>query len=403
MPRVTIPVVAALAALLAAAKGADTNSDSPFEVKDEAGHAVKLQSLEAYRDEFRYLRTVFHKTDLSGPAVRTDGWNYNIAAAEWPLMGFSYFGYACADFAKLDATMRDEALAEMRWLIEALQTPRMSGFVTPHFGAPFDPQQIHVSVFVHGHFLNLATRYREVSGDERYDLLIERVAKALTHEYMATGQGILPSYRDMWWITDNFPALSALSRYDRLFSQDTSAPRKKFLNNLKTYYLDKNTGMFCTYIVPSSHRQLQGPRGISIMYGLHFLKDFDSGFAAEQFSLAKQHLLQSVLGMTAVREFPQSVKDHGDIDSGPLIFGAGPSASGFAIAAAAINGDLATAHELLNSATLVGMPVLRNGELQYLSMPTVGQAVVLFGKMELLRLDTRPAATNHGSMAADKR
>lgn len=390
-----------IAALLPTARAENTNTFSAFELKDETGHSVKLLSLEAYRDEFRYLRSVFHKTDLAGPAVQTDGWNYNISEAEWPFMGFSYFGYACADLALLDPAMRDDALAEMRWLIEALQTPRMSGFVTPHFGAPFDPHKINVSVFVHGHFLNLALRYREVSGDKRYDPLIHRIAAALTREYMATDQGILRSYRDMWWISDNFPALSALSRDHRIYSRDTSAARTKFLNNLKTYYLDKDTGMICTYVIPAGHRQQQGPRGISVMYGLHFLKDFDPAFAITQYTLAKQHLMQTVLGMSAVREFPEGAAGHADVDSGPLIFGAGPSASGFAIAATAVSGDATTAHQLLKSATLLGMPVLHDEELQYSIMPAVGQAVILFGKTELLKLDT--ATKNHGTMAADKR
>src|ERR1700722_572622 len=96
-----------------------------FEVKDEKGQVLPLFSPEAYRAEFRYLHRVFHKTDLTGPAVETDGWTYNISEAEWPFMGFCYFGYACANLAKYDPAIREEAFTEMRWLIEALQTPRL--------------------------------------------------------------------------------------------------------------------------------------------------------------------------------------------------------------------------------------------------------------------------------------
>jgi hypothetical protein len=275
----------------------------------------------------------------------------------------------------------------MRWLIEALQTPRMSGFVVPHFGEPFGKNEIYTAVFLHGHFLNLALRYREVSGDKRYDPLIHRIAEALVRDYLKTDQGILRSYRDMWWITDNFPALSALSRYDRSFNRNTAAARNKFLSSLKTYYLDKETGLFCTYINPKGHVQIQGARGISVMYGLHFLKDFDAEFATVQYALAKQFLVRRVLGVTAVREFPEGSTGRADIDSGPVIFGAGPSASGFAIAAAAINGDAETAWQLLGASAVVGLPSLRGGELQYASMPPVGQAVILFGKSELMKLD----------------
>ncbi len=356
-------------------------------VQDEKGVSVPLFSPVAYGDELRYLRAEFQKTELTGPAVKTDGWTYNISEAEWPFMGFAYLGYACANFAKYDPIVRDEALNEMRWLIDALQTPRMSGFVAPHFGEPFDPDKIHVAVFVHGHFLNLAMRYREVSGDRRYDALIHRVAAALAQEYLGPDGPILRSYRDMWWITDNFPALAALSRYQRVFKRDTSAARNRFLSDLKAYYLDKETGLVCTYVNPQGHVQTQGARGISVMYGLHFLKDIDPDFAANQYILARKQFVRSLFGFTAVREFPENSNAQGDIDSGPIVLGFGPSASGFAIAAAAVNGDDATAWELLRASALVGLPQLQNGQLRYNAMPAVGQAVILFGKSELLKSD----------------
>ena len=356
-----------------------------YEVVDENGKALSLFSDAAYRAEFRFLRREFQKTDLAGSAVVTDGWTKNIPEAEWPFMGFCYFGYACAELAKNDPSLRDQALEEIRWLISALQTPRMSGFIIPHLGEPFSATQINPSVFVHGHFLNLAVRYREVSGDKRYDALIHRVAGALSDAYAKSEHGILKSYKDMWWTTDNFPALSALSRYDRAFGRQLSFVRSRFLKNLKAYYLDRETGMYCTYIDPVGRQQLQGPRGISQMYGLHFLKDFDGSFAAEQYALAKKNLFRSVLGFVAVREFPEGVRATPDVDSGPLVFGIGPSASGFAIAAAAINGDESTAWQLATASALVGGPVLKDGELRYTMMPPVGQAVILFGKTCLVK------------------
>src|SRR5579859_587691 len=95
---------------------------SAFAVPDEKGGSLPLFSPEAYRAEFHCLRDEFHKTDLASPAVKTDGWTYNIPQAEWPFMGFAYFGYASANFAKYDPAIRAEALQEMRWLIDALQT-----------------------------------------------------------------------------------------------------------------------------------------------------------------------------------------------------------------------------------------------------------------------------------------
>jgi hypothetical protein len=351
-----------------------------LEIYDEKGKPVHMLSEEAYRAEFRYLRRVYHEMDLKGPPVQTDGWTYNISEAEWPVMGLCYFGYGCAELAVHDPLTWQEALKEMRWVIEAVQTPRISGFMKPHFGEPFGKEKINPSVFLHGHFLNVAMRYREVSGDARYDKLIHRVAQALLLAYSNDDQGILRSYPDMWWITDNLPALSALARYDRVFKKDTSTIRKKFLKSLKTHYLDEKTGMICTYVHPPTHRRVQEPRGISQMYALHFLRDIDPEFSKEQYALAKKHLVREALGLAAVREFPEGSKETSDIDSGPVVLGLGPSASGFAIGASVVMEDWSTNRSLLEASVVVGMPVFQKGEIHYLAMPIVGQAIVFFGK-----------------------
>lgn len=356
----------------------------PFTAMDSDGHSIALLSVEGYRAEFRHLRRVWHGTDLKGPPVETDGWTHHIPEAEWPWMGFSYFGYACANLARWDPGLRDDALAEMRWLIEAMQTKRMSGFITRHLGEPFGTDEIHPSTFVHGHWLNLAMRYREVSGDVRYNGMIHRVAEALVRDYERTDQGILRSYKDMWWITDNGPSLSALARYDRVFKRDSSAVRKKFVASTMAHYLDPRTGMFATYVDPEHHRVIQGPRGISVFYGLHFFRDCDEEFAARHYALAKKHLIRDILGFTAAREFPEGVEGNADVDSGPLVGGMGPSASGFAIAAAAVQGDAETARRMIAASAVVGVPVFEKGELRYSLMPPVGQSVILFGKTQLL-------------------
>lgn len=275
---------------------------------------------EACRAQFRYLRQALHAIDLKGAPVLTDGLSSNIAEAEWPFMAVAYYGYACADLAQCDPTLRVEAVDEMRWALGALQTPRLSGFMTAHFGPPFGGSgPLTPSIFVHGHFLGLAVRYREVTGDTSFDPLLQRIATALGDAYARDPQGLLPSYTHppMWWLTDNCPALSALARYDHLFQTQFAATGKdKFVASLKAYYLDPRTGMFCTYANPPSRRPGQGPRGISMMYGLHFLRDFAPEFAAVQYTLVKQHLFGMIFGCVAVREYPLGQERAGDIDSG---------------------------------------------------------------------------------------
>ena len=246
------------------------------------------------------------------------------------------------------------------------------------------------SPFVHGLVLNLLVRHREASNDDRCDGLAHRIASALAREFEASRDGILGSYEDMWWLSDNFVAMGALARYDRLYGEKASRSKAKLLASVKRYYVDKAAGMFATYVDAERRETIQGPRGISQMYGLHFLRDFAPEFASAQYALAGRHLVRRGFGLAAVREFPEGQEGEPDVDSGAVLFGLGLSASGFGIGAAAVTGDRETARALLSAAVLVGGPELRKGMLRYRSMPPVGQAVILFGKTLLLAEGRRP-------------
>lgn len=238
-------------------------------------------------------------------------------------------------------------------------------------------------IFLHGLFLNLCLRYRESTKDQCYDPLIHRVALALARSFRQSETGILPSYPGMYWPADNLPALSALVRYDRAFHQDLAVVKIPFLKQLRSRYLDRR-GLVSSYIDPNRHRVLQGGRGISVSYALHFLPDVDSALAAEQYGLFKRHLLRQAMGFAAVREFPEGEPPEIDVDSGAVVLGLGTAASGFAVAAAAIMRDEPLTEALLRSVAIAGLPRLGEGELQYHAMPPVGQAVILFGKTERL-------------------
>jgi hypothetical protein len=362
-------------------------------VSSESGRPLALFSREAYRAEFRYLRRACHAMDLSGPASRMTGLQSDVPQTQWPFMQFCYFGFACLNLAECDPESREETLREARWLVEALQTPRLTGFIGDHFGPPFGERFSTPSVFVHGLFLNLAVRNRAESGDQRFDPLIHRIANALSQAFARSEQGVLPTYTNMWWITDNLPALSALARYDLLFHRDLSNVKTRFLRSARAHYLDTN-GLIGSYIDPLARRPLQCARGVEMGYALHFLKEVDPEFAQNQFALAKREFFRGAFGFAAVRELPEGVKVEPDVDSGAVVFNFGAAASGFGIGAAAVMGDKEMAVQLLKSSAWLGMPTYRNQELRYAAMPPVGQAVILFGKTELLKLQLGKSRTN---------
>jgi len=90
-----------------------------------------------------------------------------------------------------------------------------------------------------------------------------------------------------------------------------------------------------------------------------------------------------------MREYPRGAQGGwGDIDSGPVLFGVGLSASGFAVASARMHGDREMFRALWRSATLFGVPVQRGGRQRFLTGGPLGNATLL--AMSTARLGSTP-------------
>lgn len=355
---------------------------APARAESVSAPALKFSDCvgrEAELAEFRYIYSQLGMIDPKGVPTKTDGWD-NIVEAEWPFFALTYFGYAGCNLAGKYPDMAGQVLPAVKWALELIRTPRISGFAKPHFGEPFGEKIETPSALVHGHFLCLALRYRSVSKDPMFDPVSKRVAASLVRAYEADPQGILPSYPGMWWPTDNLPAFAGLKLYAKALSVEVPPVHQKWLQSMKSHYLDKDTGLMCAYVSPKDKRPAHVPRGVAVMFSIPFLVHLDADFAANQYRQAKKHLVRRTLGLAAVREFVAGKEARPDVDSGPLAFGFGPSASGFAIAAAAAMGDIELLDALVRSSTLAGAPELKDGKLRFKIVPVVGQAIMLFGK-----------------------
>ncbi len=60
-----------------------------------------------------------------------------------------------------------------------------------------------------------------------------------------------------------------------------------------------------------------------------YLLIIDSAFATDQYVKAKKHFFSKAFGFKICREFPKGVNAARDVDSGPIIFGASLSDTGF--------------------------------------------------------------------------
>lgn len=375
------------------------------------------RSKKALLAEVAALMGIIRRYHLDAPPHRTDGWS-GFTEAEWPLMNIVYTGLAICNLAELYPEFREKAQKEVRHLLIVLKTPAVAGFMEPHFGPPF-PSKGEIrgtAIFLHGHYLYLALRYRQVFGQKDEDIWIHRVARAMARDF--TRAVFLPSYRGMYFLSDNGTGLAALALHDRLFGTTLGkTPIRAFVGEVTARYLD-SLGMMATYVNPAAKRIDSPARGISTMYSLMFLAEAAPAFAARQWKLARKHMICRLFDVVSRNaeaipmgqvlaylvgpyrvclENPHgkgTAGDVGDTDSGPVVFGVGTSATGFAIGTAYRMGDREIAESIESLALIFGDPVWQGDRLYYRNMfHPVGQAIVLYGKTLglLTREDRKPA------------
>ena len=128
------------------------------------------------------------------------------------------------------------------------------------------------------------------------------------------------------------------------------------------------------------------PRGSGTALGLIALHYADPGLARELYDGIKKSLAGTILGFDAVREYPRGVTGWGDIDSGPIIFGYGMSATGFSVAGALRYGDDAFFRRLYATTRFCGAEIRRDGRTEFVSGGPLGNAI-LFAMLTTPRLE----------------
>ena len=81
----------------------------------------------------------------------------------------------------------------------------------------------------------------------------------------------------------------------------------------------------------------------------------DAVYAREMYELYQEQFLINRLGISMFREYPMRSSLGADVDSGPIIWGAGVTATGVGLAASLANGDLQTGEDIYGLAAGLGL------------------------------------------------
>lgn len=202
--------------------------------------------------------------------------------------------------------------------------------------------------------------------------LHQRLVNALARRLDASPTGLIETYPGETYIPDNVVVVAGLALFDRCTGTSAHAATiHRFLTTTRARWTDPDNGLL--RFSPN-----QPARGSGAAWNAFYLPFIDEDLARDQTARTWATFGDTALfgALHGVRERPRGIDTAGDVDSGPLIFGVSPSATGFMLGAARLEGDDARVRGVLTTAELVG--VSAGG--RYLSSPLVGDAITLAAK-----------------------
>jgi hypothetical protein len=293
------------------------------------------------------------------------------------LFSHALYGFAWVNVAMQtpDAVLRRRAIDEVRWVVQRLDSPEGSG--------PFSADtQVKNGVFYLGwknRLLGGLLALRPESLREEA-ATFHRQSEELAAAFRATPSRHLDAYPGQAWPCDNVMALASLRIHDEIFAPQFADVIESWLAFTQAH-LDPETGLVVHKIDGRSGVMLIAARASTQVYMLCLLPELNPEFARDQYARFRHFFVEDWLGYLPVREYPKGKSGRGDVDTGPLILGIGPSATVVSIAAARANGDFELAERSVILSETVGAPWTSGGEKSFgFGRIIVADAFLVWGK-----------------------
>jgi hypothetical protein len=301
-------------------------------------------------------------------------------SGEWVLVTISMTAMASTNIAFSNPDTLEDGRRVVNRCAERALTEATRAFDTTQWGedslSTLSGAKSHIGYL--GHLLLILEAKRLLGGGT--DPHEGPVADALARRYEAAPFPYLETYPDQRYTADNMVALAALAMSDLARTPKHAALLARFVAYTKAHLLDPRSQLV-VFGVTDTGEAKGTARGSGVGWNSLYLPFVDEAFAKAQATFLRDRFSKKTgPGNLSVCEYDGCAAGTGDVDSGPVILGASPSGTGFAIAAARRLGDEAWLSGLLGTAEWVGFSVQWSGKRRYLLAPLVGDAIVLAAK-----------------------
>jgi hypothetical protein len=226
-------------------------------------------------------------------------------------------------------------------------------------------------------YLNLALSVRRfVQPNSRFSPTNDHFTEALARRFEASPIGLVETYPGERYPVDNTSGIASIALHDRALGAPPRPLVARWLARLEADSVDSASGLLFQAVDARGHAADRG-RASGTALAAYFLSFADVRASRALFRALRQNAAGTVLGFGVVSEYAShGDAGHGDIDSGPLVFGWSISAMGFSISGCRIHRDAACFTELYRAIDLFGAPYRRADELRFVSGGPLGNAIL---------------------------
>jgi hypothetical protein len=292
------------------------------------------------------------------------------------LYGLSWCELALADSSQ-NKTIKDKAIKEALYAFDQINSEKgRSTFETdliPENGIFYCAWKNYLLSKI----LQVDRRFKS---HELYETLFKQQSKEIIQALKLGEHPYLESYNGHAWPADMFVAMASVSNYDKLYKPIFQSDIQSWIITVKKK-LDPQTHLIPHKVDPETAATIEGARGCSIGLSLRMLGEIDPAFGREQFDLTRTNFITTQFGLPAVREYPKGVFGLGDVDSGPVIFGVGFSATIVMIGTMSMYDHPTLANQQYKTIHAFGFETKNDQEKKYLfgALP-VADAFIAWGR-----------------------
>ena len=316
---------------------------------------------------------------------------FEIAATEWPLFGSVFFLWATeqlqTDFDENPEWFSEEPKVYARDAIEAatdlVLDPAHAKWVRDHWK---DDYLTRENCFYRMLIMSATTAHFRLTGDPKHNAVLRQQVDSMKAELLATSTGLINDYPGQCYPGDVVAAVVAILRGDDILGTPDSDFATKMGEKIFRPGQVSRFGLPPYAANASSGISLDQSRGCGNSYFTTFAPLAWPAGAPDWFQSYLDGFWQQDWFGAGFREFPRQAGNasYFDVDSGPVLWGWGASATSFGIGAARSNGHFAHARAMASQVIAATWP-MPNGEFlipkfafDSKNAPYLGQAGILF-------------------------